>query len=129
MHWPAPVVAGEMAHARGPVMVTLEYRIDPAERKAFLAAMGELGAERRRDGAFAWGVFEDAADPARYVEYFMLESWIEHLRQHERVTHADRILQERVRHFHQGDTPPMVTHLLAASPEDHSANKNQEEAI
>lgn len=115
MHWPAPVIAAEIAHDRGPVMVTVEYRIDPAEREAFLEAMQDLGAERRRDGAFAWDVFEDAADPARCVEYFMVESWIEHLRQHERVTNADRLLQERIRRFHRGDTPPVVTHLISAS--------------
>ncbi|MDN5851142.1 MAG: MFS transporter, partial [Nitrococcus sp.] len=131
MHWPAPVVAGEIAHDRGPVMVTVEYRIGPAERETFLEAMTDLGAERRRDGAFAWGVFEDVADPARCVEYFMVESWLEHLRQHERVTNADRVLQARVRHFHEGDTPPLVTHFVAASVDGTSQpsvpqNGNQE---
>ena len=34
----------------------------------------------RRDGAYAWGVFEDAADESRMVETFLVESWLEHLR-------------------------------------------------
>lgn len=118
MHWPAPAVAGEIADDRGPVIVTVEYRIDPAERKTFLAAMADLSAVRCRDGAFAWGMFEDTANPARYIEHFMVESWLEHLRQHERVTHADRVLQEHVRRFHRGDKPPEITHLLAAHPND-----------
>lgn len=119
MHWPAPVVAGEIDDDRGPVLVTVEYRIDPAEQQAFLAAMRNVCAERRRDGAYAWGIFEDAAEPARYIEHFMVESWIEHLRQHARVTHSDRIVQEQVRRFHRGDEPPRITHLLAARPGEH----------
>src|SRR5271155_5727893 len=63
MHWPAPIVTGDIAHDRGPVLVTVEYRIDPPDREAFLKAIARLEHERRRDGAYAWGVFEDAAAP------------------------------------------------------------------
>lgn len=58
MHWPAPIITHEVAEDRGPVLVTVEYRIDPRGRAAFLAALDKLGQQRRRDGA-AWGVFED----------------------------------------------------------------------
>jgi predicted MFS family arabinose efflux permease len=113
MHWPAPIVSREFEQDRGPVLVTVEYRIDPTQRKPFLAALDRLGHERRRDGAYRWGVFEDAADPARFVETFLIESWLEHLRQHERVTNADRVLQTQVRRFNlEGE--PKVTHMIAA---------------
>ena len=113
MHWPAPIVSGEVAQDRGPVLVTVEYRIDPATRAPFLAALDRLGEERRRDGAYRWGVFEDAADPARFVETFLVASWLEHLRQHERVTNADRALQREVQRFNlEGE--PKVTHMIAA---------------
>jgi predicted MFS family arabinose efflux permease len=112
MHWPAPVVAHEVEHDRGPVLVMVEYRIDPREREPFLAALEELCYARRRDGAYAWDVFEDAAEAGRMVETFLVDSWLEHLRQHERVTNADRALQDVVRRFHaQG--APKVTHLIA----------------
>jgi predicted MFS family arabinose efflux permease len=112
-HWPAPIVSREVAQDRGPVLVTVEYRIDPAERAPFLAALDRLGEERQRDGAYRWGVFEDAAVPARFVETFVVESWLEHLRQHERVTNADRVMQSEVRKFNlEGE--PKVTHLIAA---------------
>jgi MFS family permease len=113
MHWPAPIVSRAFEQDRGPVLVTVEYRIDPAQRQPFLAALDRLGHERRRDGAYRWGVFEDAADPARFVETFLVESWLEHLRQHERVTNADRVLQSEVRRF-QADGEPKVTHMIAA---------------
>ena len=94
-------------------MVTVEYRIDPKNRKQFLAALDRVEQERRRDGAYAWGVFEDAAEEGRMIETFLVESWIEHLRQHERVTNADRLIEEKVHHFHIHGTPK-VTHLIAA---------------
>jgi hypothetical protein len=58
-------------------------------------------------------VFEDAADQGRMVETFLVESWLEHLRQHERVTNADRVVQETIQAFQKQDTPK-ITHLLAA---------------
>jgi MFS family permease len=113
MHWPAPIVADELDGDRGPVMVTVEYRIDPAHAEAFVAVMDELSRERRRDGAYEWQLFADASDSGRWLEYFLVASWLEHLRQHERVTVADRDLQNRVRAIHIGDTPPVVSHLIA----------------
>ena len=116
LHWPVPVVTHEIEHDRGPVLVTVEYRIDPRNRQAFLGALEKLGYERRRDGAYAWGVFEDAAEEGRMVETFLVESWLEHLRQHDRVTNSDRLLQEVVHRFHiQG--APKVTHFIAAEPD------------
>ena len=114
MHWPAPLTAHAIDHDRGPVLVTVEYRIRPQDRQAFLETLEQLGHERRRDGAYRWGVFEDAADEGRVVETFLVASWMEHLRQHERVTNADRLVQECVERFHLGDAPK-VTHFIAAA--------------
>jgi hypothetical protein len=84
MHWEAPLVAEAPEPDSGPVMVTIEYRVDPAHRA---------------DGAFFWELFHDSAEPARYLESFMDESWTEHLRQHERVSVADREIQRRANRF------------------------------
>jgi hypothetical protein len=59
-------------------------------------------------------VFEDAETPGRYVEQFLSDSWLEHLRQHQRVTLADKAIQDKVRSFHRGAQPPKVSHLLTA---------------
>jgi MFS family permease len=115
MHWPAPIATREIEQDHGPVLVTVEYRIDPKNRDEFLTALERLSLERRRDGAYAWGVFEDAAEEGRMVETFLVESWLEHLRQHERVTNADRVLQDAILRFHAEGTPK-VTHLIAAEP-------------
>jgi len=113
MHWPAPIVTHELEKDRGPVLVTVEYRIDPKDREPFLTALERLGHERRRDGAYVWGVFEDAAVEGRMMETFLVESWLEHLRQHERVTNADRVLQNAVHRFHT-EGAPKVEHLIAS---------------
>ena len=113
MHWPTPITTQDIAQDRGPVLVTVEYRIRPQDREAFLEALAKLEHQRRRDGAYRWGVFEDAAEEGRIVETFLVESWMEHLRQHERVTQADRVLQDAVHRFHLAGTPK-VTHLIAA---------------
>jgi predicted MFS family arabinose efflux permease len=113
MHWPAPITAQAIEQDRGPVLVTVEYRIRPQDREAFLEALAQLEHERRRDGAYAWGVFEDAAEAGRMVETFLVESWMEHLRQHERVTNADRLVQDAVHRFTLSGAPK-VTHFIAA---------------
>jgi hypothetical protein len=76
--------------------------------------MREVRLERLRDGALRWELFQDPADPQRYVETFLVESWVEHLRQHERVTLTDREAEARARALHLGPTPVAVSHLVAA---------------
>lgn len=113
-HWPAPILAEPLAGRGGPVLVTVEYEIDAADLAAFTIAIDLLGQERRRDGAFFWQVFIDAENPRRQIEAFMLETWLDHLRQHERVTVEDSRLQDRIAALHRGNLPPRVTHLIAA---------------
>jgi quinol monooxygenase YgiN len=110
----APIVAKHISRDRGPVLVTVEYRIRPQDRDVFLQALAKLEHGRRRDGAYAWGVFEDTAQEGRMLETFLVESWMEHLRQHERVTQADRVMQDTVDRFDQ-DGEPKVTHFVAAA--------------
>ncbi len=111
-HWPEPLVSGEVEHDRGPVLILIEYRIRQGDRAAFHRVLKRLSAERRRDGAYGWGVTEDSANPERIVEWFMVESWAEHLRQHRRVSKADADLQTEVLAFHLGPDKPVVQHLL-----------------
>ena len=112
MHWRAPQLVHQIENNQGPVLVTVQYRIDPKDADRFLAAIQELGHERKRDGAFAWGVFEDTAEIGRYVETFLIESWLELMHAHERVTNADRMLEEQIRKLLTAS--PRVTHLIAS---------------
>ena len=123
-HWPRPEVVGEPDPESGPVLVELEYRIDPARSAEFIQAARELERIRRRDGAFEWWLLRDATDLALYIETFAVETWAEHLRQHERVSAADRAVEDRVVAFHLGPGRPRSRHLLAAEP----TIRGQEEA-
>ena len=99
LDWAAPVLAEIPEPDSGPVMVTIEYRVQPGKRAEFVSAMQAVREMRRRNGAYFWELFHDSADTARFVECFMDESWIEHLRQHERVSVADRAIQQRANQF------------------------------
>lgn len=114
LHWPEPVFAAAPDPDHGPVLVTIEYRIRPEDAKEFLEAVHAFSSIRRRDGAIQWGVYQDVADPQRFVEHFISESWAEHMRQHERVTVTDQLVEKRLRAFHQGEAPPAVKHYLYA---------------
>ena len=111
--WPAPRVASDLELESGPVLVTIEYQIDPERAAEFVAAMQDLRRIRLRDGSLQWGLFTDADVPDRWTEVFLVESWVEHLRQHERVTVADEEVRHRAGAFHIGDRPPEVRHLVA----------------
>jgi MFS family permease len=113
LHWTDPTFVQEPHPEHGPVLVTVEYLIDPARAAEFARAMQDVKRIVRRDGATRWGLFADTAQPGRYLETFLVESWAEHMRQHARVTNEDRAVQAHARTFHVGDTPPVVTHLVA----------------
>jgi MFS family permease len=109
---PEPVTAIDPDPDDGPVLVLVRYRIDPARSEEFATAMRAVRRVRRRDGAYRWGVFEDVADPGCFVETYVVRSWAEHLRQHERFTAEDLSVRDRVRSFHIGEDPPAVSHFI-----------------
>jgi MFS family permease len=114
LHWPVPIATQSVDFDQGPVMVTICYHINRQDKHAFLQAIHKLRAVRMRHGVYRWGVFESTEQPGQYLEYFMEDNWAEHLRHHEHLPKEDKILQDRVLVFHQGEQPPKVTHFIAA---------------
>jgi len=112
--WPTLIVHHEPEPERGPVLITVEYQIDPERSSEFTRAMDEVRRIRRRDGALQWGLFTDSAVAGRYTEVFLMKSWLEYLRQRERATVSDRDTVEKVRVFHTGPEGPVVHRLIAA---------------
>lgn len=113
-HWRDPIVTAEVRPDAGPVLVTVEYRVAPEDAEAFSLAMEGVAELRRRDGSMTWGLYRDTAEPDRYVETFISESWDEHMRQHARATMADKRIEAAARAFHRGPEPPVVSHLIHA---------------
>jgi len=115
-HWRMPVIPDglELALDSGPVLVTIEYVVNREHASDFLKCMHRYERVRRRDGASRWGVYRDTEHPDVYVETFIVHSWAEHLRQHERITRADRALEERVNSYTSKEQK--VRHLVYAMP-------------
>ncbi len=101
--------------ATGHVLVTIEYRIDPKRADDFRALMQESRRSRLRQGALSWELLRDLADPGRFVEQIVDESWTDHLRRFDRVMAADVALRDRRLAFHVGESPPVVTRCVMES--------------
>lgn len=111
IHWKLPIRPSEDADMdSGTTLVAVEYEVEPEQQAPFLQAVRKFERIRRRDGAYRWGIFHDLEKPNTYVEAFLVDSWAEHLRQHERTTHADREVEEQVRSLVRGE--PIVRHLV-----------------
>ena len=115
---PDLAIAVEPLPDDGPVLIQLQYQIDPGNREAFLRAIHSIEPTRRRNGASDWRVFRDLGEDGRYVERFILASWAEYVRLRTRMTMADRQLQERVERFQQPAVPIRVSRLISANWRD-----------
>jgi len=96
-----------------PLMVTLEYEIDPVRTNEFEQLMQEISSIRRRVGAVFWGLFLDASGPGRYVEHFLVDSALDALRMHERMTGAERQVFHRAHSLHMNGAAPAPRHHLS----------------
>jgi Transmembrane secretion effector len=112
--WPAPVLAPDQT-PEGPVLVSIQYRARPGLEDQLMTALQQMKNSRRRTGAISWRAWHDARDPGRVLEEFVVASWDEHLRQHERVTKREQAHLERVRELTDPDHPVTVTHWLAVN--------------
>jgi len=112
-HWPDPVVAGQPSLEAGPIMIQVEYCVDLPRADEFRSAIVEVGRNRRRDGAVRWWLFQDTADPSRFIETWIEVTWAEHLRNHERVSVAHKELEDRVRALTRTGTTIATRHFIA----------------
>ncbi|MRD46391.1 MFS transporter [Caenimonas koreensis] len=96
----------------GRILVSIEYRIDPARAVEFMALMEESRRGRIGQGATDWQVMQDLYDPSLVVEQYSDPSWTEHLRRFDRVTAADVRLRDRRLAFHVGEDPPVVRRFV-----------------
>jgi Transmembrane secretion effector len=123
-HWRMPVIVQEVDAEllEGPVLVTIEYSVLLENEAEFIKAIRQYAQTRRPDGAYQWESIAIPQAVDRFVEIFLVQSWAEHLRQHERQTKADREMQKLVSSYVAGE--PKVRNLLYADPRDHSSEPN-----
>jgi len=113
--WPQPRLAADGSPA-GPVMVTVEYRPRDGLAGDMLTALEDARFSRRRTGASSWRVWQDASDPSRILEQFVVASWDEHIRQHDRVSTRDQERLDSIRAMSDPGYPAIVTHWLTPQP-------------
>jgi MFS family permease len=111
---PAPSVSWESDPDDGPVRVSVMYNVRVEDYDAFSHAIHKLGAVRLRDGALRWAIFRDVVDPTRLNETFVVESWMDYLRQRERFTASDHAVRDAAWKYHQGPGLPEITHMIYA---------------
>jgi hypothetical protein len=119
LHWRAPTPARRVENNQGPVLVVLEYRVEAQNRAEFQEGLDDLGHARKRDGAYAWGVYETIDEAGRFVETFLMDSWLEILHERERRTNADESMLKGLRQL-LSETPRVTFSIASDRPHRHS---------
>ena len=96
----------------GPIIVEIEYHVDPARARAFYGVMQEVQLARQRTGAYGWSIARDITDPALWTERYHCPTWHDYLRQRNRPTQAERSLTQSAQEFHTGAEPVRIRRML-----------------
>jgi MFS family permease len=123
---PQLAIEPEMSH--GPVRILIDYYVDEKDYNNFVHAIHKMKVVRLRDGAMRWGIFQDASDPRHLTETFIMESWIDYLRQRERFTTSDRTIRDQVVNMHCGEEPPRITYTIYAKERTNETASSGEDA-
>lgn len=102
----------ELTDRSGPILIELEYRVDPADAREFYRLMDRVRASRKRLGAYGWLIARDISDPWLWTEKFHWPTWIDYMRHRTRHTQAERELQNRARAYHRGEEGIKIKRLL-----------------
>jgi len=110
--WTEPEISLPIEPRSGPVVVTIEYRIDENDVLEFLAAMSDRKRIRRRDGARHWSLLRDLAEPDLWIERYDSPTWLDYVRQNQRTTEDDAAVWDRIRSLHRGPDKPRVRRMI-----------------
>jgi hypothetical protein len=107
-----PEVRLSLSARSGPIVVEIEYRVDPNKARLFYATMQRVQLSRQRNGAYGWTLARDIANPELWTERYHCPTWHDYLRQRIRATESERILQRRALKFHLGPDPVRIRRML-----------------
>ena len=110
--WKEPEIALPIEQRSGPVVVTVEYRIDESDVLEFLTAMSDRKRIRRRDGARHWSLLRDLSEPDLWIERYDSPTWLDYVRQNQRMTEDDAAVWDRIRSLHRGPDKPRVRRMI-----------------
>lgn len=107
-----PDVRMPLTPRSGPIVVEIEYRVDPARARLYYAVMQRVRSSRMRNGAYGWSIARDIEDPELWIERYHCPTWYDYLRQRNRPTQAERDLHARALEFHKGPEPVRIHRML-----------------
>ena len=107
-----PEVRMALTGRSGPLVVEIEYRVDPENARAFHNVIQQVQLSRQRNGAYGWSIARDIADPELWTERYHCPTWLDYLRQRNRSTQSERALHQRAIDFHLGPDPVRVRRML-----------------
>jgi predicted MFS family arabinose efflux permease len=107
-----PRVALDLTLRSGPVVIEVEYDVDPEQAREFHEVMTRMGKMRKRIGAFDWTISRDIANPAIWIEHYHCPTWGDYLRMRDRYSQADTALQDMANGFNRTGEAGMVRRRL-----------------
>lgn len=101
-----PKVALDLSLRSGPIVLEIDYDVDPGEARAFYNAMLNMQRVRLRNGGYDWSLARDIENPAMWTERFHCPTWGDYLRMRSRYTQTDLAIHAQVKAFNRftGDT-------------------------
>ena len=107
-----PEVRLSLTPRSGPIVIEIEYRVDPAKARVFYAVMQHVQLSRQRNGAYGWSIARDIADPQLWTERYHCPTWHDYLRQRSRATASERAFHLRANESHIGPEPIRIRRML-----------------
>ena len=107
-----PELRLQLTDRSGPIVVEIEYRVDPRRARHFYTVMQQVEHSRQRNGAYGWSIARDIADPELWTERYHCPTWLDYLRQRNRPTESERSLHARASEFHLGPEPVRIKRML-----------------
>jgi MFS family permease len=88
-----PEIGMALTLRSGPVIIEVEYDVDPDQAREFYAAMLGMQRVRQRIGGFQWSIARDIANPALWTERYYCPTWGDYLRMRGRYSQAELDVQ------------------------------------
>jgi MFS family permease len=107
-----PEVGLALTLRSGPVVVEVEYDVEPDRARDFYEVMMKLQRARKRIGGFDWSISRDVADPTLWIERYHCPTWGDYLRMRGRYTQAEWEMQERADSFNRTGHGHRVRRML-----------------
>lgn len=107
-----PHVALALTLRSGPMVIEVEYDVDPDRAREFYDVMMKMARVRKRIGGFDWSISRDIADPAVWIERYHCPTWGDYLRMRDRYSQADFEIQSLADSFNRTGHGHRVRRML-----------------